>query len=195
MTEKTIPVRWQEAMDKIRKYGVYSDERGWLSGFAEGAIIELLAAEAKVRELEQERDLERADYDLNFAQLRKSHDAYAAQLQAVTQERGQIREALEDLYDAYENGDPCTEGGEPDGAAMGNCVSLGYDDEERILALIPKQRSRPPVLPSIAQLQARNRELVTALEDIKSLPHRTWRVLPSACSHCIAVGALSKVKA
>jgi hypothetical protein len=46
-------------------------------------------------------------------------------------------EALEMIYDKYENGDPVTEGGEPDGSAMGNCVSLSYEEEESILNLIP----------------------------------------------------------
>lgn len=52
----------------------------------------------------------------------------------------ELTEALEMLYDKYEDGDPCTENGDPEGSPMGNCVSLSYEEETLILSLIPKVR-------------------------------------------------------
>lgn len=140
--------------------------------------------EARIRELEQERDrapelrkpkcpdcnsvgLSHCSDPINCGGVYWPDHMYnqlQAQLAAVTQEKDTLRDALEDFYDTYENGDPCTENGEPDGSSMGNCVSLSYEEEERFLALIPRQRSRPPVLPTTAKLQARNKAMEAALK-------------------------------
>lgn len=50
---------------------------------------------------------------------------------------GQMREALEMLYDRYENGDQVTEDGDIDGCYMGKAVKLSEEEENQILRLIP----------------------------------------------------------
>lgn len=56
-------------------------------------------------------------------------------LERLDKER--LVDALEVMYDKYENGDPCFENPEELEGAMGNAVKLSFDEENEILALIP----------------------------------------------------------
>lgn len=47
-----------------------------------------------------------------------------------------LRDALEMIYDKWENGDPCTDDPES-GGILGKCVDLSDEEENQILALIP----------------------------------------------------------
>ncbi len=60
-----------------------------------------------------------------------------------------LREALEMLYDAWENGAPCFEndGGEQ-GSFIGNAFELTYEEEIKILSLIPRERKKKAALQS-----------------------------------------------
>lgn len=51
-----------------------------------------------------------------------------------------LTDALEMIYDKYEDGDPCTENGDEHGSPIGNAVRLSAEEEDLILSLIPKQR-------------------------------------------------------
>ena len=57
-----------------------------------------------------------------------------------------LREALEMLYDAWENGAPCFEndGGNQD-SFIGNAFELTYEEEQKVLKLIPRERKQPRI--------------------------------------------------
>jgi len=50
-----------------------------------------------------------------------------------------LRAALEMLYDKWENGDPCYEDGDPQSNYLGNAFRLSEEEENEVLALIPRQ--------------------------------------------------------
>jgi len=58
-----------------------------------------------------------------------------AQLEA---ERARLIRALEMIYDKWENGDPCFGDVETLSDPLGNAVRLSYEEENEILALIPR---------------------------------------------------------
>src|SRR5580692_4987055 len=66
----------------------------------------------------------------------QQRDALMAQLAAKDAVIAGLVDALELIYDKYEDGDPCTENGDPDGSMMGNCVQLHADEEDKILAAL-----------------------------------------------------------
>lgn len=61
----------------------------------------------------------------------------------LSSEAQQLRDALEFMYAKWEDGTPCTDGGEPDGASMGNAFKLNEREEKWILSLIPKFPTNP----------------------------------------------------
>lgn len=50
----------------------------------------------------------------------------------------ELMDALCMMYDKWENGIPCTDGGEEDGCPLGNAFKLSEAEESRVLKLIPK---------------------------------------------------------
>jgi len=58
----------------------------------------------------------------------------------LTAEHDALREALCMIYDKWEDGPGCQEGFDGEGGYIGNAVQLDADEENQILALIPKER-------------------------------------------------------
>jgi len=55
-----------------------------------------------------------------------------------------LRDALELMWDRYENGDPCHDSDDPaEGCFIGNAVRLFEDEESEILSLIPSTPAKP----------------------------------------------------
>ncbi len=63
-----------------------------------------------------------------------------ADLAAAQAERDALRDVLCMLYDKYEDGPGCQEGFDGEGGYIGNAVMLSKEEEDSILALIPKER-------------------------------------------------------
>jgi hypothetical protein len=63
----------------------------------------------------------------------------------VASEVQRLRDALELMWDRYENGDPCHDDTDDEcgGNFIGNAVRLFEDEEREILALIPKMPTKP----------------------------------------------------
>lgn len=61
-------------------------------------------------------------------------------LAAAQAERDALRDALCMLYDKYEDGSACSEGFDGEGGYIGNAAMLSKEEEDSILALIPKER-------------------------------------------------------
>lgn len=111
-------------------------------------------------------------------------------------ECSRLRDALEFMYAKWEDGDPCTDGGEPDGASMGNAFKLNEREEKWILSLIPKfpTNPQPPtietrVLPELTSEQCQR--VANALEERSwsGLAHSVIREFDAAIQYARAVTA------
>ena len=69
---------------------------------------------------------------------RERREVECGKLRAKVRE---LEQALCMIYDKYEDGPPRTENGDPDGSALGNAVSLSFEEEQQILRLIPSERT------------------------------------------------------
>ena len=119
---------------------------------------ELSRAEATIKDLETlvdrhleqkaalNQDLQRfkAQRDLLDRALTSKNQTVAEQerrIEDLEAENARLREALEMIYDKWEDGVSCYEDPEEHTAFVGNAIQLSDEEEKQILALIPKQRT------------------------------------------------------
>ena len=94
----------------------------------------------KVLSAERLKELERlADPMFLFHGL---HAELHGHIRAQQAEIDRLREALEMLYDKWENGDPCFENPEDNEYFLGNAFKLSYEEENQVIALLAKTESQ-----------------------------------------------------
>ena len=67
-----------------------------------------------------------------------------ADYEALHTQIAQLRATLCMLYDKWEDGPSCQEGFDGEGGYIGNAVILSKEEEDSILAMIPKERNPTP---------------------------------------------------
>jgi len=102
---------------------------------AEEAEAEALALRADLARISEEMGLPPTIGPAPGTLKRLLDDGKAAAAEALA-----LREALCMIYEKYEDGGQCFEGPDCAGSYMGNAVHLDGDEENQILALIPKER-------------------------------------------------------
>jgi len=115
----------------------------------------------------------------------------AEALLALQIEATALRDALAMIYEKYEDGDSCTENGDPDGSYMGNCVRLDGPEEDSILKLLPKER-QPAKLPADAspsEPQEQRKEMQRWAVHYDSMPHACQDPLHCDCNCKGCVGS------
>jgi hypothetical protein len=93
------------------------------------------------------------DVALAFKTCNEQREQIAALKEQLAEARklAQLREdALVMIYDKWENGNPCYEACDGEtfdesGSCIGNAVKLSFEEEEQILAVIPKEHA--PIAP------------------------------------------------
>jgi hypothetical protein len=140
-TSKEVTLLLQD----MRAHADSVDLRGWRSSadlLRRGASCLETTEEAFQGVMKDNRDLADEIERLNAA-LALQVKQEAENWRRGEDERNRLREALEMIYDKWENGDPCYEDADPTSGFMGNAFQLSSDEENQILALLPRERSVP----------------------------------------------------
>jgi len=128
----------QRLMDLVRYQRSELHEAGLISNEEYAALVADSDSGQRVARLE------------GYDKLRKENSALKEQL-AEARKLAQLREdALVMIYDKWENGNPCYEACDGEtfdesGSCIGNAVKLSFEEEEQILAVIPKEHA--PIAP------------------------------------------------
>lgn len=89
-------------------------------------------------EMEKDRDRFLEVANRNAQERNNAVEQWGREVDALQAEVVALREALEMIYDKWANGDPCFEN--PDDY-LGNAFKLSYEEENHILALLPRERA------------------------------------------------------
>lgn len=94
-----------------------------------------------VQKLREAHPMEKLQAEIT--QLRGNLSLAEDGLASYALEVERLKDALEMLYDKWEEGAPCFEDADNTGISLGNAFRLTEDEEAKILALIPSRRSTP----------------------------------------------------
>lgn len=147
-------------------------------------LVELTVRHAEeVERLRTQSDEWQGASILNASALKRA----ATERDAAEARVAETVEMLGEMYDAWENGCPITEGGEPDGANLGTALDLTDDQNERILAIL-KKNGHEYAKPTHAELSAR----VADLLEVNAVQTKTMAGLVDRCSKLEAVAQAAR---
>lgn len=95
----------------------------------------------RIAQLESELTALRAEFAQRIERANDEIQSTQERAARAEAERDRLIRALEMIYDKWENGDPCYGDAETLSDPIGNAVELSYEEENEILALIPRTPS------------------------------------------------------
>lgn len=133
--------QWMAAMRDVGQavnclYSVFPDANGHIVSAIEKVKADLAAAQADNERLYgwiKTKDGQIATVEADWKKAETELAAAQAEVQV-------LQDALCMIYDKYEDGPACSEGFDGEGGYIGNAVMLSKEEEDSILALIPKER-------------------------------------------------------